>query len=562
MSSLSDTMLKLRADQDRNEVGAKLLSPKSWVYLEDPPEPTGMSGCRSGATLVQVLVGPVIGTVTQTTAVVLLEVDISAAVAIVLRRRDAPAAEAPRRLQRRLPARTPLAFHVEGLEPGTTYDVNFEGLAACELEDVLCTVHTLPPPDEIRELTVVAMSCDKPWSLDAEMEQNPWERMAEIEQSADKPLVFLHLGDQVYTSEGKHLQKASRMLDDHDRMPPTLAAKVRGGCMDRLQDAYRNTWTEDATKAVLAKGQRMLIWSDNDVASDFTVLKDESGQQVYHPELLKCGMRCYRRYQRQLWDPAGEGALPVGEDPVEEWQFRSFGRLGVFLVDMRGNRITNRGQVVANPIMSERQRNAFVSALHTPGMTGLIVASELPFVQDSPAEVRQKLVADPSMACLTEHWPYNAEELVWLLEQVFEWKAAERGREVLMLGGDSHVAVESLIHDRKTAAQIRHITTSPVTGFTKPFRSEFRGEVGPRFMYEHTPRPRCRNYCHVTVRFAGDGACSFDARLELFQAKQLPKMVGNAPWEAREGKRALNLTRTVKKAEHSGAQAPGAAEVS
>ena len=77
-----------------------------------------------------------------------------------------------------------------------------------------------------------------------------------------------------------------------------------------------------------------MIWSDNDVANDFTTLKDQAGAQAYPPaflqsgtdtragvwisQVLRAGIEMYREYQRQLWDPE-LGAKP-GED--EHYQVR------------------------------------------------------------------------------------------------------------------------------------------------------------------------------------------------------------------------------------------------
>ena len=45
-----------------------------------------------------------------------------------------------------------------------------------------------------------------------------------------------------------------------------------------------------------------MIWSNNDVANDFTTLKDQEGGQAYPPAFLQCGIEVYRHYQRILWD--------------------------------------------------------------------------------------------------------------------------------------------------------------------------------------------------------------------------------------------------------------------
>ena len=47
--------------------------------------------------------------------------------------------------------------------------------------------------------------------------------------------------------------------------------------------------------------------------------------------------------------------------------------------------------------------------------------------------------------------------------ELSSYLTAVPGREVIMLGGDIHVSVDSEIQDIKSGTTIRHITTSPVT---------------------------------------------------------------------------------------------------
>ena len=92
----------------------------------------------------------------------------------------------------------------------------------------------------------------------------------------------------------------------------------------------RFTWNKKMTRSSLQQGCHLMIWSDNDVANDFTTLKDQAGDQAYPPAFLQSGtetradvcryhrlmlypgIEMYREYQRQLWDP-DLGGKP-GED--------------------------------------------------------------------------------------------------------------------------------------------------------------------------------------------------------------------------------------------------------
>jgi hypothetical protein len=93
---------------------------------------------------------------------------------------------------------------------------------------------------------------------------------------------------------------------------------------------------------------------------------------------------------------------------------------------------------------------------------------------------------DPHTEFIVDHWPYNKDELVKLLTHLFDWKAANKGREVVMMGGDIHVGVESSIKDKKTNTVIRHVTTSPLTNHVCKFFPARTGSIDERFSYEHT----------------------------------------------------------------------------
>ena len=110
---------------------------------------------------------------------------------------------------------------------------------------------------------------------------------------------------------------------------------------------YRKHFNLPYKKEASAMVSNLTIWSDNDVANDFTTMKLEDGTQAYHPKFLQCGMEVYREYQRRLWDQDCTADVPEGEE-VQEWHSHTYGngKVGVFIFDLRGNRITSGGEQV------------------------------------------------------------------------------------------------------------------------------------------------------------------------------------------------------------------------
>jgi len=458
-----------------------------------------------------VLCGPVLGTVTSDTAHVLLEVDSDATVTCTARPKDGgELASDTRKLRRHIPE----VFVLQGLRPSTEYSLTFDPLAAVQAQELRqrgCTVRTMPPPAQITQLNIIALSCDRPARM-KEGQENPWGRLAKICRNGDCDLM-LHLGDQVYTKENDWKGAAMRVMDtcEKPQVPKSLRFKMEAEAAERLQLAYRATWYPEDTATVMSHTSHLMIWSDNDVANDFTILKKKDGSQAYTPSFLRVGMRVYRMYQRQLWDPECITCAEKMEaaTEVEEWHFHRFGPCGVFMIDMRGNRIRPDGIQKEGLILNNRQRAAIEQAFLQSGLMCMLVCSEIPFVGDPPETIQKKAHKLPF---LQDHWPYQIDELLWLLDLCFSWKAALPGREVIMLGGDIHASADSTIEDQSTGQCIRHITTSPITNHVCPFFPELQGSLNSRYSFSHKPLPGMRTYCRLNLDFSG-GTVKSDIQL-------------------------------------------------
>ena len=245
-----------------------------------------------------------------------------------------------------------------------------------------------------------------------------------------------------------------------------------------------------------------MIWSDNDVANDFTTLKLENGEPAYHPQFIQCGMEVYREYQRRLWDSNCSSKIPIDVE-VEEWHSHVYGngKIGIFLFDLRGNRITPDGiQKSENSLLSDKQWQDFEVFMSNPDLRAVILGSETPFIGEKPAATRKKVEN------ISDHWYFNEEELLRLVKICFDWKAKGDGmHDLIFIAGDIHCGVTTILTDEETGLQINHFTTSPVTNHVCDFFPALTGKLSDRFNFVNFPLGKSfRNYLDVEIMIDED----------------------------------------------------------
>jgi len=432
---------------------------------------------------IKVRVGPVIGEVTATTAIVLLEVTLVADIVAFLIPKEGDTVH----VKQRFPANRPETFFFDKLKPETEYKVVFSGISKPGKHTGI--VKTLPVAPT--KLNIVVVSCDRP-ERQLDGEQNMWKLLNERIKAGEVDLM-LHIGDQVYAEkESVDAAAVFRHCDSPDHPDQEQKLKLFKRTFkraeNRLRDVYRYTWTLPYTASVLSTVPHLMIWSDNDIFNDFTIAKGAS------PVLICIGQKTYREYQRALWDPNIED----DHDHSQEQHFHKYGHIGIAMLDMRGNRVDILGnQKPDEPIISNKQWAEFDALLNDPDITALLVASEIPFVSDPPAVVKAQA---QKIAFLQDHWAYNEKDLLGVLDRVFDWKAKANGtKDAVLIGGDIHVGVTTTVHDKKTGVTIKQITTSPITNHVCDFFPKRENDLNERYSYKHEVLDKERNYGYFEV---------------------------------------------------------------
>ena len=454
---------------------------------------------------VDILTGPICGEITATSAIILLEVISKTSqnkVPIVAKLyKEGNEAEAVAIIEKEAKSKRPFSIQFDNLEPKTGYTVVFNGIRRYCAENGMATFKT--KTEYPKTFHFYALSCDRTRRL-LLGQRNPWMKMLKHTSTVD---AVLHVGDQIYPDSEDILHadeifnKIFDELDDEKKRSMMLRARAM------YRNKYRTVFASKGKVDLMKRVSNLMIWSDNDVANDFTTMKKEDGSQMYHPNFLQCGMRAYREYQRRLWDP--ECRSHLGEE-VEEWHSHVYGNIGIFMCDLRGNRINGSGvQSSDNSLLSAKQWSDLETFFANPELKVIIICSETPFIGDEP-EVVKKTVADiPSLAFLRDHWPYNEDELIRLLDLCFAWKNKSEvddiPRELILIGGDIHCGVTSIVRDNETGMQITQLTTSPVTNHVCGFFCKLSGNISQRYNFSHLPLgDKFRNYADVHINIAED----------------------------------------------------------
>lgn len=460
-----------------------------------------------------VLCGPVVGAVTDTSANLLLELDRDAEVTCIATALNYGDQEVEVRV--RLFKEDPGVIMLRGLTPTTTYRISWRPPLRFQGDEGVsrkCVVRTLPKEASIQHLQILAVSCNRLSETLRAPGQSLWVPISQICESGQCD-ILLHLGDQVYTRDNPQwkgaaeglFERASHCGDDERQELEMQGAKC-------LQEAYRQTWSFPATSLTLEQTSNLMMWSDNDVLNDFNT----ADYRTYCPALVQRAMSTYRMYQRQLWDPNCGGIEDQKE--VEEWHFHKYGAIGIFMLDLRGNRIDPAGTRRSGSLISKKQQNALERAFQEPDLRFMLLCSEVPFVWERPEIIREKAAR---LGFLKDHWPYNLEELTWLLDLCFKWKAASAARDVLLLGGDLHVSIYSVIYDKVLENSIRCLTTSPVSNTVARFYANQEGEINSRFAYRHEPVLGMQTFCKIDISLTKD-SCEVKAELVTNAGTRMP----------------------------------------
>lgn len=458
-----------------------------------------------------VVIGPVVGLVTDTTARVLLEIDEPAEVTIHISpaplqgnekfaRKVSPA---PVSSTLSLAANAPRAFEFTKLTSDTRFFLRIEGASiAEELRRQVGSLvthgsfHTHPADGwnltQGRLPSFAAVSCNKIYETERSVGKNMdlWEDLAAKAEAGTIDMA-LHLGDVVYIDSGLYdFEHDGKKLVAGDKECAWLVAwkmveeraggdvsKVSNELVTEITALFRSVWhrtfSHKPTRVALANMGNLMIFDDHEIRDDWgdrpedsevgPFCKQTSTKSCINAFLGRLAYRLILEYQRQLWQDVEHPASP-GPD-FHHW---AFGDVGIAFVDVRGCKSFYRSGDQKNPMLGTDQWTALEAAVKPTGSFGsckiLLVCNPLPVAYASTAatdEIAKRFSYGDDMFGSWSH-SKHVPEMGRFLDLFANWRNKVACREVLFVGGDVHEAGWSDLIPCNGERQVRQLTTSAI----------------------------------------------------------------------------------------------------
>lgn len=426
------------------------------------------------------LVGPVVGEVTDTTARVLLEADRAGELTVAATAGDGHTVRAAVEL----PAKEPRAATLTGLRPATVYELRVEGAA----DPRPGRVRTFSPDQD--SLHLAAVSCNfTPKRGDTDL----WSALADRYVLPGAVDLVVHMGDQIYGDTA--FQRGLDVL----RRPRWTRQRRDREILEGYRRLYRQAWgLWEPTARVLAHASNLMIWDDHEIRDDWGSRPEDRDPESAEHHVGTLARRVYREYQRQLWDA---DALEEPDGGLEH-HMHAWGRMGALFVDQRGGRSFETDP--ARPYLSTRQWNEIRAALDDGILSGVSVLVVVTSVPLAYLGLQVTHAGSPLKDDLEDHWahPRHRMEQIEFLRTLRRWKEAGRGaRDLIVVAGDVHVGGHTRILHRGRPV-FSQLVSSPITN--RPPRwfayllirglLELDEDLGWSYRFEHHDYTGRRNF--------------------------------------------------------------------
>lgn len=434
----------------------------------------------------RLILGPIIGKVTESTARILVEANAECVVECCLKKISGGERE-EHKLEMKLPAKLPTVFRMTGLTAGTKYTVLFSGKNNKLRQG---SFHTFDPKQP--SFMVAAASCDK--GAGKRGDRNLFDKMYNDYVANDSLDLLVRHGDQVYADEAFFQGEA--ICEDL-----SLAPAVQD---DLIYQAYREIYlrTFDApdVRRLHANVQTLMLWDDHELRNDWGSFKQDTDRGCLDYRIARVARLAYWYYQRQLWDDvdfetwAKKVEYDGGHDGGNEGSYHSWGPFGLLLMDGRGCRTFTHRPNDGYPFMSSLQFGAIQQALSPEGefkdVKSLLVVHSMTFVLMSSKKSIKMAKMPPQVDKMG--FGLYPDEQIQLLDAFAKWKKEGAGeRELALVCGDMHFGMSTSVYQGSDGEVAN---PSSVKNFKKFMKREKKQEKKTRYAYSV---PAVYYKCHL-----------------------------------------------------------------
>lgn len=396
---------------------------------------THISARQHAHEMAQVLLGPVVGFVDASSAVVLLEIDRSSDVICIITN---PLTGEMRKVYQRFEEKTPSSFYLTHLRPEHYYQISFENIQdANRFQASFSTPARFPTRFELIALCnddLVSVPRQRSCVDDDQGAILLWGAIAD--KVVNVPFsginLTVHLGGQFSANDSVFVEEALVLADASSSSAELTDALI----VDKLRQMYRFSWNLPGVRETLCHGAHILLTNSRDDIS----LTGLSVSDLWVRQLLR---RVHQEYYDLLLPPtkrvqAGRSS-PTFKAERKRALSHLFGAFGLFVLP-----IGDFGGVTVD----RESWDALEAFLSSPGLSVLLLVTEEPVVDHSFEDVLARARFDVEYTC---KFGFYREELMRLLGLLFEWKRAEQSsqnkREVVFVSGSSYHSFDSVIEE-------------------------------------------------------------------------------------------------------------------
>lgn len=390
-----------------------------------------------------IILGPIIGEVTASTARILVEFQNAGTESIFLVDPLGNKIEGKRYVF----ARRPAIFKFKGLLPKTFYRVS----ANHKLPMSQSSFHTLN--EYSAPINFAVCSCNsRKYMEKVNDDSNLWGDMARRALAQEIDCIF-HIGDQIYADYVNDLyERSTQVLKKTQPKNWDIAAEE---IREMIRNEYRLTWGSPKQSLAMANCPNLTMIDDHEIRDDWGWRSEDSDPLTVDGFYGLQSRWVYYEYQRQLWDDINFEDL---SDKKTEFHIHILNNVGIFFFDYRGKNSWNKIEGEKSQL-GGAQWAALKNALKSGGTFDkcqfVMIVSTLPVVLFTKEwnKVIPQIIDD-----YCEQWQYAfSDEQSELLSLMTEWKNSGYGkREIMLVGGDIHHAghTDILKNGKKVFGQI------------------------------------------------------------------------------------------------------------